>query len=142
MKNVSSWQEPNGFDRWSWFFRDIETNGKLVPSIKGFIDAKIKFLLSISLPVQCSLLVLNFVGLQFRVFRDCKKIAKIEIRENKSSRNLIPIWKFKWHWCVMATIFIDKLKLPSGFIITGKLHFVSSKNKTSRNTVSPAKSRI
>ena len=62
-----------------------------VPSIKRFSGAKIKSLLSISLPVKCSLLVLNFVGLQVRVFRDCKEIAKIEIRENKSSQNSIPI---------------------------------------------------
>ena len=39
---------------------------------------------------------------------------------------------------------IHKHKLPSGFIITGKFHFVSSENKTREiiSTVSPAKSRI
>ena len=40
----------------------------------------------------------------------------------------------------MATICIDKHKLPSGFIITGKLHFVSSENKT-REILSRRKNR-
>ena len=40
----------------------------------------------------------------------------------------------------MAKICIDKQKLPSGFIITGKFHFVSSENKT-RETLSRRKNR-
>ena len=34
-----------------------------------------------------TLLVLNFAGLKFRVFRDCKKIAKFNSRIENSKQN-------------------------------------------------------